>query len=44
LKPENHYERVENIGERAQKLKLLGVVKVKSEHELMFDSDPRLQL
>jgi hypothetical protein len=45
LKPKNSYDdSVENIGERAQKLKLPGVVKVKREHELMFDSDPGLHV
>jgi hypothetical protein len=38
--PDNTYERVENIEERAQRLMLLGVVKVLNQHTLMLDFDP----
>ena len=43
LKSGNRYETVEIIEERAQRLMLLGVVKVCKGHHGMFDSDPRLK-
>jgi hypothetical protein len=42
--PHNPYETVENIEELAQRLMLLGVVKVLKHDTLMFDYDPRLQI